>query len=98
MLAVGTARVIGGQTDAGDVVTVAYLLTIVAFPIRAIGWLLGEFPRSVVGYRRTEAVIAATGSMEYGAATLPTAGRGAVLEVDEPALRLRPRRPASSTA
>ncbi len=46
-----------GQTDAGDVVTVAYLLTIVSFPIRAIGWLLGEFPRSVVGYRRAQAVI-----------------------------------------
>ena len=33
-------------------VTVAYLFTIVAFPIRAIGWLLGEFPRSVVGWNR----------------------------------------------
>ena len=32
-------------------VTVAYLLTIVSFPIRSIGWLLGEFPRSVVGFR-----------------------------------------------
>ena len=41
-----------GATDAGDVVTVAYLLTIVSFPIRSIGWLLGEFPRSVVGFRR----------------------------------------------
>ena len=40
------------QTDAGDVVTVAYLLTIVSFPIRSIGWLLGEFPRSVVGFHR----------------------------------------------
>ena len=38
-----------GATDPGDVVTVAYLLTIVSFPIRSIGWLLGEFPRSVVG-------------------------------------------------
>jgi hypothetical protein len=37
-----------GATDPGDVVTVAYLLTIVSFPIRSIGWLLGEFPRSVV--------------------------------------------------
>jgi ABC-type multidrug transport system fused ATPase/permease subunit len=64
------------------VVTVAYLLTIVSFPIRAIGWLLGEFPRSVVGYRRTEAVISATGSMVYGDAALPSSGRGAVLEVD----------------
>ena len=52
VLAVGVVRVLNGQTDAGDVVTVAYLLTIVSFPIRSIGWLLGEFPRSVVGFRR----------------------------------------------
>ena len=49
-----SARVLSGATDAGDVVTVAYLLTIVSFPIRSIGWLLGEFPRSVVGYRRVQ--------------------------------------------
>jgi ATP-binding cassette, subfamily B, bacterial len=83
VLAVGTSRVMAGQTDAGDVVTVAYLLTIVSFPIRAIGWLLGEFPRSVVGYRRAEAVISATGAMEYGDASLSPVGSGALLEVDD---------------
>ncbi len=82
VLAVGVERVMSGATDAGDVVTIAYLLTIVSFPIRAIGWLLGEFPRSVVGYRRAKAVIDATGSMEYGAATLPAVASGARLEVD----------------
>jgi ABC-type multidrug transport system fused ATPase/permease subunit len=82
VLAVGVARVVGGQTDAGDVVTVAYLLTIVSFPIRAIGWLLGEFPRSVVGFRRTDAVLAATGAMPFGSSSLPAATAGARLEVD----------------
>ena len=82
VLAVGVSRVIGGQTDAGDVVTVAYLLTIVSFPIRAIGWLLGEFPRSVVGFRRTQAVVHATGSMEYGGDALPPSTAGATLEVE----------------
>ena len=51
VLGVGVWRVSTGLADAGDVVTIAYLLTIVAFPIRSIGWLLGEFPRSVVGFR-----------------------------------------------
>ena len=83
VLAVGVHRVTTGATDAGDVVTVAYLLTIVSFPIRAIGWLLGEFPRSVVGWRRAKAVIDATGSMEYGRATIPALERGARLEVDD---------------
>ena len=54
-------------------VTIAYLLTIVSFPIRAIGWLLGEFPRSVVGYRRAKAVLDATGDMAYGDDELPGA-------------------------
>ena len=83
VLAVGVSRVISGATDAGDVVTVAYLLTIVSFPIRAIGWLLGEFPRSVVGYRRAKAVIDATGAMPYGAADLPPRSEGIHLELDE---------------
>jgi ABC-type multidrug transport system fused ATPase/permease subunit len=62
---------------------VAYLLTIVSFPIRAIGWLLGEFPRSVVGYRRAQAVIDATGAMPYGARDLPASSEGARLVVED---------------
>jgi ABC-type multidrug transport system fused ATPase/permease subunit len=93
VLAVGVARVVGGQTDAGDVVTVAYLLTIVSFPIRAIGWLLGEFPRSVVGFRRTDAVLAATGAMPYGPACLPATAHGARLEVDRLAFSYDPTAP-----
>ncbi len=58
VLGVGVSRVMSGATDPGDVVTVAYLLTIVSFPIRSIGWLLGEFPRSVVGFRRVRSVLA----------------------------------------
>jgi ABC-type multidrug transport system fused ATPase/permease subunit len=81
VLAVGVVRVLNGQTDAGDVVTVAYLLTIVAFPIRSLGWLVGEFPRSVVGFDRVQRVLAATGQMEYGARQVaPTAG-GARIDV-----------------
>jgi ABC-type multidrug transport system fused ATPase/permease subunit len=82
VLAVGVARVLRGDTLAGDVVTVAYLLTIVSFPIRSIGWLLGEFPRSVVGYRRVRSVLDATGQMAYGDRSLPSAAPGAHLEVD----------------
>jgi ATP-binding cassette, subfamily B, bacterial len=82
VLVVGVARVQSGATEAGDVVTIAYLLTIVSFPIRSIGWLLGEFPRSVVGFRRVQAVLDATGEMQYGARSLPDAEGGASLEVD----------------
>jgi ABC-type multidrug transport system fused ATPase/permease subunit len=77
VLAVGVVRVLHGHAEAGDVVQVGYLLTIVAFPIRSLGWVLGEFPRSVVGYRRVKHVLDATGSLEYGAARLPDGAEGA---------------------
>jgi ATP-binding cassette subfamily B protein len=82
VLAVGVYRVRSGATDAGDVVTVAYLLTVVSFPIRSIGWLLGEFPRSVVGYRRVRSVLDATGGMRFGDREVLADGAGARLLVD----------------
>ncbi len=81
VLAVGVSRVLSGATEPGDVVTVAYLLTIVSFPIRSLGWLLGEFPRSVVGFDRVRAVLGAGGEMTYGDQVLPRSDRGARLEV-----------------
>jgi ABC-type multidrug transport system fused ATPase/permease subunit len=76
VLLVGTQRVASGAIGPGTVVEVAYLLTVIAFPVRAIGWLLGEMPRSVVGSRRVEHVLQASGAMEYGSSDLP--GRAAV--------------------
>ncbi|HEX6249554.1 MAG TPA: ABC transporter ATP-binding protein [Nocardioidaceae bacterium] len=90
VLAVGVARVLGGQTDPGDVVTVAYLLTIVAFPIRSLGWLVGEFPRSVVGYERVSTVLAATGEMTYGPQSIEVTEEGARLDVRHLAYRYDP--------
>ncbi len=82
VLAVGVLQVLNGAAVAGDVVTIAYLLTIVSFPIRSIGWLLGEFPRSVVGFRRVRSVLEATGEMTYGAAELGASQGGARLELE----------------
>ncbi len=83
VLGVGVLRVQSGAAEPGDVVTVAYLLTIVAFPIRSIGWLLGEFPRSVVGYTRVRSVLDTVSETTYGDAQLVLAPRGAELVVDD---------------
>jgi ATP-binding cassette subfamily B protein len=93
VLVLGVHRVVSGATLAGDVVTVTYLLTVVAFPIRSIGWLLGDFPRSVVGYRRVAAVLRASGAMEYGDQELPARAGGARLEVAHAAFGYTPDRP-----
>ncbi|MER6947807.1 ABC transporter ATP-binding protein [Nonomuraea sp. NPDC000554] len=82
VLAVGALRLSTGSIDAGDLVQVAYLFTLLAFPIRALGWVLAELPRSVVGWQRVQAVLDATGSMEYGAKKLSDSGP-AELEVSD---------------
>ncbi|USQ74956.1 ABC transporter ATP-binding protein [Ornithinimicrobium cryptoxanthini] len=74
VLAVGTSRVASGDLVAADVVEVAYLFSILAFPVRALGWVLAEIPRSVVGYRRVDSVLQAQGSMEYGEGQLSREG------------------------
>jgi ABC-type multidrug transport system fused ATPase/permease subunit len=74
VIVLGVGRVASGAADPGDVVSVAYLFTVVAFPVRAIGWVLGELPRSVVSWERVESVLSERGSMPYGAQTLPGAG------------------------
>ncbi|MBF8188716.1 ABC transporter ATP-binding protein [Nonomuraea sp. K274] len=81
VLAVGATRLSTGSIDSGDLVQVAYLFTLLAFPIRALGWVLAELPRSVVGWQRVQAVLEATGSMEYGSAAQSSAGP-ARLEAD----------------
>ncbi len=74
VIVLGVGRVASGAADPGDVVSVAYLFTVVAFPVRAIGWVLGELPRSVVGWNRVESVLDERGSMAYGDSTLDGSG------------------------
>ncbi|MDQ1643324.1 MAG: ATP-binding cassette, subfamily bacterial, partial [Actinomycetota bacterium] len=74
VLLIGSRRIESGAIDPGDLVQVAYLFTLLAFPVRAIGWVLGELPRSVVGWERVSRVLDATGGLEFGAVTLPPSG------------------------
>ncbi|MDN5764285.1 MAG: ABC transporter ATP-binding protein/permease [Humibacillus sp.] len=76
VLLVGTLRVRSGLLSPAEVVQIAYLFSILAFPVRALGWVLAELPRAVVGWKRVSAVLDAEGSMEYGARGLPTGAAG----------------------
>lgn len=83
VLAVGSARVADGTLEAGTLVQVSYLLTVTAFPIRAIGFVLGELPRAVVGWRRVSAVLDASDALPYGTDRLSESGRSAQLGLDD---------------
>jgi ATP-binding cassette subfamily B protein len=68
VLLLGTWRLQQGAIGVADVVSVAFLFTVLAFPVRAIGWVLAELPRSAVGWERVQNVLTATGDMVYGTA------------------------------
>ncbi|RJK93858.1 ABC transporter ATP-binding protein [Vallicoccus soli] len=74
VLVVGSMRIEAGAIGAAELVQVAYLFTLLAFPVRAIGWVLGEIPRSVVGYDRVRRVLEATGGLPYGGVAPATGG------------------------
>ena len=78
VLAVGTARAASGATSAATVVEVAYLFSLLGFPVRALGWVLGELPRSVVGWDRVQHVLEAQGGLTYGHRTLDAVGPACV--------------------
>jgi len=78
VLVVGAHRIGTGGLSVGDLVRVAYLFTLLAFPIRAIGWVISELPRSVVGWGRVSAVLTAQGEQKFGTARLAGTGPAAL--------------------
>ncbi len=82
VLLVGVWRVSTGNLSAAEVVQIAYLFSLLAFPVRSLGWVLAELPRSVVGWERVDAVLQARGTMTYGDARLPRTGASHLLVED----------------
>ncbi len=60
LLAVGGWRVSSGAVSPGDLVQAMALFTLLAFPMRVVGFLLEEMPRSVVALDRIDGVLAAS--------------------------------------
>jgi ABC-type multidrug transport system fused ATPase/permease subunit len=83
VLLVGALRLSAGATTVENVVSVAFLFTVMAFPVRAIGWVLGELPRSVVGWERVAGVLAATGDMTYGTETFGARDKPAAVRFED---------------
>ncbi|MBT8240455.1 MAG: ABC transporter ATP-binding protein/permease [Acidimicrobiia bacterium] len=53
---IGAFRIEAGAMTGGDVVQVAALFTLLAFPMRVLGYFLEMVPRSVVSHRRLQTV------------------------------------------
>jgi ATP-binding cassette, subfamily B, bacterial len=66
LLAVGAARMAAGAVTAGEIVTVAYLLSLLAFPVQLIGFVLGDLAGSLAGWKRVQEVFDADQHVVYG--------------------------------
>lgn len=88
VLLVGVQRVAAGAVQTGDVVAAAYLLTLMAVPVRAFGWVLGELPRALVGHDRVARVVDAEGELLPGTRPLARAPQGASLRMSGVGVRV----------
>jgi ATP-binding cassette, subfamily B, bacterial len=77
VLVIGASRIDAGAMTAGDLATMAYLLSLIAFPLRLIGFVLWEVSGSLAAYRRVEKVLAVEESVRYGDLEASAEGSGA---------------------
>jgi len=82
LLVVGASRVGAGAVTPGDLVTVAYLLALLAFPVQLIGFVLWDLAGSLAGWKRVQDVFDADEFMTYGEAQARTAAAPAHLDGD----------------
>ncbi|WP_415645310.1 ABC transporter ATP-binding protein [Stackebrandtia soli] len=74
VIIVGAWRLSNGAIGMQEIVSITFLFSVLAFPIRAIAWVLADLPRAVVGWERVNNVLTATGDMRYGSEELPDTG------------------------
>jgi len=66
LMVIGATRVSAEAVTAGDIVTIAYLLTLLSFPIQLIGFVLWDLAGSLAGWRRVQSVLDADDHVIWG--------------------------------
>lgn len=66
LLVVGATRIDAGAMSAGDMVTVAYLLALLSFPIQLVGFVLWDLAASLAGWKRVQDVFDSDDYVDYG--------------------------------
>lgn len=79
LIMVGAFRVADGAVTAGDLVTVAYLLSLMTMPISLLGFVIWEMAHSLAAWRRVQAVLDSEDLVTHGeAAAVADATGGSV--------------------
>jgi ATP-binding cassette subfamily B protein len=66
LLVAGAFRIRSGALSPGDMVSVAYLFSLSAVPVRLVGYVIWEMASSLAGWERVEDVLQADDRVDYG--------------------------------
>lgn len=82
VLVVGAYRLSSGDVTAGDLVTVAYLLSLLTMPISLLGFVIWEMAHSMAAWRRVQAVLDSDELVRHGDAEAVVDGSGGAVDSD----------------
>lgn len=82
VLVVGALLVPSGSISAGQLVTIAYLLSLMTIPIQLIGFVVWEMAASQAAWRRVQSVLDADELVRHGGLAAAEEGTGAAVEGD----------------
>jgi ATP-binding cassette, subfamily B, bacterial len=80
LLVAGAIRIVGGALTPGDMVSVAYLFSLSAVPVRLVGYVIWEMASSLAGWERVADVLGVDEKVPYGDVKASIAGEGADLD------------------
>jgi ABC-type multidrug transport system fused ATPase/permease subunit len=64
---IGAARIQAGAITAGDMISIAYLFSLLFIPIRIVGFVIWDMAHSTAAWERVDAVLSADHLVDYGA-------------------------------
>jgi ABC-type multidrug transport system fused ATPase/permease subunit len=85
LILVGAWRIDGGYATLGDITSFVYLFTLLVWPLRIIGFALGDLPHSLAGWDRVQGILRdgrATSGTSQPVADLPDAAGAGVAAHD----------------
>ncbi len=81
ILWIGAARLGGGVTP-GDIVSAAYLMSLLALPIHVIGFITWDLAESTAAWRRVKRILEVDEYVEHGTAGADSSREGADVDAD----------------
>jgi ABC-type multidrug transport system fused ATPase/permease subunit len=79
LLIVGATRIRAGAISNGDIITIAYLFSLLTIPIRVVGFVLWDMAHSSAAWTRVQAVYDASEIVPYGELDAREGGTGATV-------------------